>query len=144
MADAQPSHVHHWQDNRSAGKSHVRAGHHYIHLRRDGHAGLRAEVRREVRQGHATLEFLRLLSRVHVSDLDGVCVCGRAGMNHRWSRIVFRVLCGEWIESMWVCLECAGWPCIPFFLFTFVIGNLVVRMIEFLCYSAGRSSAGRC
>ncbi|CAF3279088.1 unnamed protein product [Rotaria socialis] len=40
--------------------------------------------------------------------------------------IVFRVLCGEWIESMWVCLECAGWPCIPFFLLTFVIGNLVV------------------
>ncbi|CAF4162955.1 unnamed protein product, partial [Rotaria sordida] len=39
--------------------------------------------------------------------------------------IVFRVLCGEWIESMWVCLECAGWPCIPFFLLTFVIGNLV-------------------
>ena len=27
---------------------------------------------------------------------------------------------------MWTCLECAGWPCIPFFLFTFVIGNLVV------------------
>ncbi|CAF0997674.1 unnamed protein product [Rotaria sordida] len=40
--------------------------------------------------------------------------------------IVFRVLCGEWIESMWVCLQCAGWSCIPFFLFTFVIGNLVV------------------
>ncbi|CAF1120007.1 unnamed protein product [Adineta ricciae] len=40
--------------------------------------------------------------------------------------IVFRVLCGEWIESMWVCLECAGWPCIPFFLFTFIIGNLVI------------------
>ncbi|CAF3988549.1 unnamed protein product [Rotaria sp. Silwood2] len=40
--------------------------------------------------------------------------------------IVFRVLCGEWIESMWVCLECAGWPCIPFFLLTFVIGNLVI------------------
>jgi hypothetical protein len=28
---------------------------------------------------------------------------------------------------MWICLECAGWPCIPFFLLTFVIGNLVVR-----------------
>ncbi|CAF3236407.1 unnamed protein product [Rotaria socialis] len=40
--------------------------------------------------------------------------------------IVFRVLCGEWIESMWTCLECAGWPCVPFFLFTFFIGNLVV------------------
>jgi len=46
--------------------------------------------------------------------------------NFDLSRIVFRVLCGEWIESMWDCLECAGWPCIPFFLFTFVIGNLVV------------------
>ncbi len=41
-------------------------------------------------------------------------------------RIVFRVLCGEWIESMWTCLQCAGWPCIPFFLFTYFIGNLVV------------------
>ncbi|CAF1300247.1 unnamed protein product, partial [Adineta steineri] len=40
--------------------------------------------------------------------------------------IVFRVLCGEWIESMWICLECAGWPCIPFFLFTYFIGNLVI------------------
>lgn len=30
---------------------------------------------------------------------------------------------------MWTCLECAGWPCIPFFLFTFVIGNLVVRTL---------------
>ncbi|CAF4713197.1 unnamed protein product [Rotaria sp. Silwood1] len=40
--------------------------------------------------------------------------------------IVFRVLCGEWIESMWICLECVGWPCIPFFLLTFVIGNLVI------------------
>ena len=48
-----------------------------------------------------------------------------------FERIVFRVLCGEWIESMWVCLECAGWPCIPFFLLTFVIGNLVVRGASF-------------
>ncbi|CAF4138409.1 unnamed protein product [Rotaria sp. Silwood2] len=40
--------------------------------------------------------------------------------------IVFRVLCGEWIESMWVCLECVGWPCIPFFLLTFIVGNLVI------------------
>lgn len=27
---------------------------------------------------------------------------------------------------MWTCKRCAGWPCIPFFLFTYVIGNLVV------------------
>ncbi|XP_076370116.1 sodium channel protein para-like isoform X2 [Tachypleus tridentatus] len=40
--------------------------------------------------------------------------------------IVFRVLCGEWIESMWDCILVSGWPCIPFFLATVVIGNLVV------------------
>ncbi|XP_023707955.1 sodium channel protein para isoform X18 [Cryptotermes secundus] len=40
--------------------------------------------------------------------------------------IVFRVLCGEWIESMWDCMLVAGWSCIPFFLATVVIGNLVV------------------
>ncbi|XP_076324997.1 sodium channel protein para-like isoform X5 [Tachypleus tridentatus] len=40
--------------------------------------------------------------------------------------IVFRVLCGEWIESMWDCLRVSSWPCIPFFLGTVVIGNLVV------------------
>lgn len=40
--------------------------------------------------------------------------------------IVFRVLCGEWIESMWDCLLVGGWTCIPFFLSTVVIGNLVV------------------
>ncbi|KAG8191415.1 hypothetical protein JTE90_010589 [Oedothorax gibbosus] len=40
--------------------------------------------------------------------------------------IVFRVLCGEWIESMWNCMVVSGWPCVPFFLATVVIGNLVV------------------
>ncbi|XP_076314888.1 sodium channel protein para-like [Tachypleus tridentatus] len=40
--------------------------------------------------------------------------------------IVFRVLCGEWIESMWDCMLVSGWSCIPFFLATVVIGNLVV------------------
>ena len=40
--------------------------------------------------------------------------------------IVFRVLCGEWIESMWDCLYCSSWVCIPFFLLTMIIGNLVV------------------
>ncbi len=42
--------------------------------------------------------------------------------------IVFRVLCGEWIESMWVCMWVASKVCVPFFLATVVIGNLVVRL----------------
>ena len=40
--------------------------------------------------------------------------------------IVFRVLCGEWIESMWDCMVVANKVCVPFFLATVVIGNLVV------------------
>ncbi|XP_065581599.1 sodium channel protein para-like isoform X2 [Artemia franciscana] len=40
--------------------------------------------------------------------------------------IVFRVLCGEWIESMWDCMLVGDSTCVPFFLATVVIGNLVV------------------
>ncbi|EEB14510.1 sodium channel protein type 4 subunit alpha, putative [Pediculus humanus corporis] len=40
--------------------------------------------------------------------------------------IVFRVLCGEWIQSMWDCMLVGDYSCIPFFLATVVIGNLVV------------------
>lgn len=42
--------------------------------------------------------------------------------------IVFRVLCGEWIESMWDCMWVGDVSCIPFFLATVVIGNLVVSI----------------
>lgn len=41
--------------------------------------------------------------------------------------IVFRVLCGEWIETMWDCMMVAGQAmCLTFFLMVMVIGNLVV------------------
>ncbi|KAM5151888.1 sodium channel protein type 2 subunit alpha-like [Mantella aurantiaca] len=41
--------------------------------------------------------------------------------------IVFRVLCGEWIETMWDCMEVAGQSlCLLVFLLVMVIGNLVV------------------
>ena len=44
--------------------------------------------------------------------------------------IVFRVLCGEWIESMWDCMLVGDVSCIPFFLATVVIGNLVVSTLN--------------
>ncbi|XP_069117322.1 sodium channel protein para-like isoform X6 [Argopecten irradians] len=47
--------------------------------------------------------------------------------------IVFRVLCGEWIESMWGCRRVAGIHCIPFFLMTMVLGNLVVLNLFLAC-----------
>ncbi|XP_026697369.1 sodium channel protein type 5 subunit alpha-like isoform X2 [Athene cunicularia] len=41
--------------------------------------------------------------------------------------IIFRILCGEWIETMWECMEVAGNElCLPIFLLVLVIGNLVV------------------
>ncbi|KAM8788190.1 sodium channel protein type 9 subunit alpha isoform 1-T1 [Rhynchonycteris naso] len=41
--------------------------------------------------------------------------------------IVFRVLCGEWIETMWDCMEVAGQTmCLTVFMLVMVIGNLVV------------------
>ncbi|XP_023562398.1 sodium channel protein type 9 subunit alpha isoform X1 [Octodon degus] len=41
--------------------------------------------------------------------------------------IVFRVLCGEWIETMWDCMEVAGQTmCLIVYMMVMVIGNLVV------------------
>ncbi|ELK28169.1 Sodium channel protein type 2 subunit alpha [Myotis davidii] len=41
--------------------------------------------------------------------------------------IVFRVLCGEWIETMWDCMEVAGQAmCLTVYMMVMVIGNLVV------------------
>ncbi|XP_041434488.1 sodium channel protein type 4 subunit alpha isoform X4 [Xenopus laevis] len=41
--------------------------------------------------------------------------------------IVFRILCGEWIETMWDCMEVAGQAmCLVVFMMVMVIGNLVV------------------
>ncbi|XP_023805324.1 sodium channel protein type 4 subunit alpha A isoform X3 [Oryzias latipes] len=41
--------------------------------------------------------------------------------------IVFRILCGEWIETMWDCMEVAGTAmCLIVFMMVMVIGNLVV------------------
>ncbi|XP_030629759.1 sodium channel protein type 4 subunit alpha A [Chanos chanos] len=41
--------------------------------------------------------------------------------------IVFRILCGEWIETMWDCMEVAGaGMCLVVFMMVMIIGNLVV------------------
>nr|XP_056717160.1 sodium channel protein type 2 subunit alpha-like [Euleptes europaea] len=41
--------------------------------------------------------------------------------------IIFRILCGEWIETMWDCMEVAGQTmCLIVFLLVMVIGNMVV------------------
>lgn len=42
---------------------------------------------------------------------------------------VFRILCGEWIETLWDCMEVAGQPwCISFYMMVILIGNLLVSI----------------
>uniref|UniRef100_A0A3Q3WUG1 Sodium channel protein n=1 Tax=Mola mola TaxID=94237 RepID=A0A3Q3WUG1_MOLML len=41
--------------------------------------------------------------------------------------IIFRVLCGEWIETMWDCMQVSGQTmCLTLFMMVLIIGNLVV------------------
>ncbi|XP_037705908.1 sodium channel protein type 7 subunit alpha isoform X2 [Choloepus didactylus] len=40
---------------------------------------------------------------------------------------VFRILCGEWIETLWDCMEVASrFSCIPFYMMVILIGNLLI------------------
>ncbi|XP_041423282.1 sodium channel protein type 5 subunit alpha isoform X7 [Xenopus laevis] len=64
-----------------------------------------------------------------VCKIDADCKLPRWHMNDFFHSflIVFRVLCGEWIETMWDCMEVAEQPlCILVFMLVMVIGNLVV------------------
>uniref|UniRef100_A0A4W6C482 EF-hand domain-containing protein n=1 Tax=Lates calcarifer TaxID=8187 RepID=A0A4W6C482_LATCA len=41
--------------------------------------------------------------------------------------LIFRILCGEWIETLWDCMEVSGQSvCLIFFMMVVVIGNLLV------------------
>lgn len=65
-----------------------------------------------------------------VCKISDDCTLPRWHMNDFFHSflIVFRVLCGEWIETMWDCMEVAGMPmCIILYMMVMVIGNLVVH-----------------
>ncbi|XP_070832078.1 sodium channel, voltage-gated, type I-like, alpha [Chaetodon trifascialis] len=64
-----------------------------------------------------------------VCKISDDCTLPRWHMNDFFHSflIVFRVLCGEWIETMWDCMEVAGMTmCIILYMMVMVIGNLVV------------------
>lgn len=79
---------------------------------------------------------------IHIHHTDRVFLFP-GGEMPRWNftdfmhsfMIVFRVLCGEWIESMWDCMLVGDVSCIPFFLATVVIGNLVVSTGSLFLFS---------
>lgn len=66
---------------------------------------------------------------------DCVCHVDQDCQRQRWHMsdflhaymTVFRILCGEWIETLWECMEVAGeaW-CIPFYMMVILIGNLLI------------------
>uniref|UniRef100_A0A8C3GBW5 Sodium channel protein n=1 Tax=Cyclopterus lumpus TaxID=8103 RepID=A0A8C3GBW5_CYCLU len=73
-----------------------------------------------------------------VCKISTECTLPRWHMNDFFHSflIVFRVLCGEWIETMWDCMEVAGTHmCITVYMMVMVIGNLVVHH-HLLCFIA--------
>lgn len=58
--------------------------------------------------------------------------------------IVFRILCGEWIENMWACMEVGQKSiCLILFLTVLVLGNLVVRAEPLRNCLMGRADTSR-
>ncbi|XP_051904942.1 sodium channel protein type 4 subunit alpha B-like isoform X2 [Hippocampus zosterae] len=66
---------------------------------------------------------------------ENVCLISKDCSLPRWHMadffhaflVTFRILCGEWIETMWDCMEVAGQRgCLIFYLFAVVIGKLAV------------------
>ncbi|KAK7492644.1 hypothetical protein BaRGS_00016123 [Batillaria attramentaria] len=41
------------------------------------------------------------------------------------SLMVFRILCGEWVEPLWECMRAYSWVCMLVFLPTLIIGNFI-------------------
>ncbi|KAG8510395.1 Sodium channel protein type 7 subunit alpha [Galemys pyrenaicus] len=67
--------------------------------------------------------------RKNVCNIDEDCLPPRWHMVdfiHSYL-IVFRILCGEWIETLWDCFKVAGqFSCIPFYMMVILIGNLLI------------------
>lgn len=65
----------------------------------------------------------------NVCNLDKTCELPRWHMVNFFYTylLVFRILCGEWIETLWDCLKVASeFSCIPFYLMVILIGNFLI------------------
>ncbi|XP_036598803.1 sodium channel protein type 9 subunit alpha-like [Trichosurus vulpecula] len=78
------------------------------------------------------LQFFGHNYRDNACKISPDCLLTRWHMHHiTYSLLlVFRVLCGEWIETMWDCMEVAGQSmCLVFHMGIIVIGNLLVLIL---------------
>ena len=69
-----------------------------------------------------------------ISPATSTAVADMVIMMSRWNfrdfghslMMVFRIMCGEWVEPMWDCMNAFGYHCMPFFLLVLIVGNLLV------------------
>ncbi|KAB1279293.1 Sodium channel protein type 7 subunit alpha [Camelus dromedarius] len=64
-----------------------------------------------------------------VCNIDEGCQLPRWHMHDFFHSFlnVFRILCGEWIETLWDCFKVASqFSCIPFYMMVILIGNLLI------------------
>lgn len=67
----------------------------------------------------------------HVCCITVDCELPRWHMTNFFSTflVIFRVLCGEWVEMTWDCMEVSGKAtCLVFFMTVVIIGNLLVSL----------------
>ncbi|XP_040827933.1 sodium channel protein type 7 subunit alpha [Ochotona curzoniae] len=106
--------------------------------------------------------ILLLFTFIFFSSVFGMKLFGRSYKQHlshtdsdfqlpRWHMCdffhscmnVFRILCGEWIETLWDCMEVAGQPqCVLFYMMVILIGNfLIIYLFLALVVSFGTYNA---
>ena len=73
---------------------------------------------------------VKVFGKVYTKDKFGDDGIPRWNFNDFWHAfmMVFRVLCGEWIEPLWDCMRATSPVAILFFLPAFVIGNFIVSI----------------
>ncbi|XP_074158315.1 sodium channel protein type 9 subunit alpha-like [Sminthopsis crassicaudata] len=78
------------------------------------------------------LQFFGHSYKNNACKIDTDCLLPRWHMHHIFNSflIVIRALYGEWIETMWDCMEVAGQSmCLVFYMGIIVIGNLLVLIL---------------
>uniref|UniRef100_A0A4X2LNV9 Sodium channel protein n=2 Tax=Vombatus ursinus TaxID=29139 RepID=A0A4X2LNV9_VOMUR len=78
------------------------------------------------------LQFFGHNYKIYACKIMTDCSLPRWNMHHITYSflIVFRALCGEWIETMWDCMEVAGQTmCLVFYVGIIIIGNLLVLIL---------------
>ncbi|EPQ02262.1 Sodium channel protein type 7 subunit alpha [Myotis brandtii] len=71
--------------------------------------------------------------KAYVYNLDKDCQLPRWHMGDFFHSFlnVFRILCGEWVETLWDCFDTAGqFSCVPFYMMVILIGNLLGSAIS--------------